>query len=474
MINDNKSPKARLRVRRFFLGSGRYRIPILFALALAASLSLSGGILFPNPLFTFDSSGILSTYGKVDPTNPFFRPLGTNGRTCNTCHLAGSAWSITPADVHAKFYATRGLEPIFRTNDGSNCPSADVSTPRARASAYSMLLNKAVLRISLQMPTSAEFQIIDIQDPYNCAETTTSNPAFFRRPLPSTNLGFLSAVMWDGRETVFGAVPGKSLNLEQSLENQAQDAITGHAQGAVPTAEQLAKITEFETRISTAQIFDVRAGDLTAKGAKGGPYALSQQKTYIGINDALGGDPTGAAFDPNVFTLYDSWKDANSPYRRAVARGEALFNTLPIPITGVAGLNDSLKLPVIMGTCTTCHDTPNAGNHSLSVPLGIGTTAYPAQPALDIAGLPVYTVQCYATGETMQVTDIGRAMISGKCADIGKVKGPVLRALAARAPYFHNGGARTLDDAVEFYNQRFSLSLTQQQKSDLVAFLRTL
>jgi len=474
MINDNKSLKVSLRVRSFFLGSAKYRLPILFGLALAASLSLSGGILFPNPLFTFDSSGILSTYGKVDVTNPFFRPLGTNGRTCNTCHIAGSAWSITPSDVHAKFNATNGLEPIFRTNDGSNCPSADVSTPRARASAYSMLLNKAVLRISLAMPTNAEFQIIDIQDPHNCPETTTSNPAFFRRPLPSTNLSFLSAVMWDGRETVFGAIPGKSLNLEQSLQNQAQDAVTGHAQGAVPSAEQLAKIAEFESRISTAQIFDVRAGMLDVKGAKGGPVALSHQNTYIGINDALGGDPNGVAFDSNVFTLYDSWKNSNSPHRQSVARGEELFNNLPIPITDVAGLNDALKQPVIMGTCTTCHDTPNAGSHSFSVPLGIGTTAYPAKPALDIAGLPVYTVQCIATGETVQVTDIGRAMISGKCADIGKMKGPVLRALAARAPYFHNGGAKTLDDAVEFYNQRFSLALTSQQKSDLVAFLRTL
>jgi len=473
MIN-NKVRAASLFVRKFFLGSPRYRLPILFGAALAASLSLSGGILFPNPLFTFDSSGILSTYGKVDVKNPFFRPLGTNGRTCNSCHLAGSAWSITPADVHAKFNATRGTDPIFRTNDGANCPSADVSTARVRASAYSMLLNKAVLRIALPMPENAEFQIIDIQDPYNCAETTTSNPAFYRRPLPSTNLGFLSAVMWDGRETVFGAIPGKSLNLEQSLENQAQDAITGHAQGAVPSADQLAKIAEFEKSIFTAQVFDVHAGDLTAKGAKGGPVVLSQQQMYIGINDALGGDPTGAPFDSNVFTLYDSWKDSHSPYRQSVARGETLFNTLPIPITDVGGLNDALKQPVIMGTCTTCHDTPNAGDHSLSVPLRIGTTAYPVQPALDIAGLPVYTVQCYATGETVQVTDIGRAMISGKCADIGKVKGPVLRALAARAPYFHNGGAKTLDDAVEFYNERFSLALTSQQKSDLVAFLRTL
>jgi cytochrome c peroxidase len=72
------------------------------------------------------------------------------------------------------------------------------------------------------------------------------------------------------------------------------------------------------------------------------------------------------------------------------------------------------------------------------------------------------------------VTDIGRAMISGKCADIGKVKGPILRGLAARAPYFHNGGAKTLDDVVEFYNQRFNLALSKQQKGDLVAFLRTL
>jgi cytochrome c peroxidase len=474
MINTSKLPNLSLSVRRFFLGSARQRLPILFGVALATSLTVSGGILFPNPLFTFDSSGVLSTYGKVDVTNPFFRPLGTNGRTCNTCHIAGSAWSITPADVHAKFNATNGLEPIFRTNDGANCPSADVSTPRARASAYSMLLNKAVLRISISVPTNAEFQIIDIQDPHNCAETTTTNPAFYRRPLPSTNLSFLSAVMWDGRETVFGSIPGKSLNLEQSLMNQAQDAVTGHAQGAIPTAQQLAKIAEFESRISTAQIVDLRAGMLDVKGAKGGPMALSQQNSYIGINDALGGDPTGAAFNPNVFTLYESWKDSTSPSRQSVARGEELFNNLPIPITDVAGLNDALKQPVIMGTCTTCHDTPNAGNHSLSVPLGIGTTAYPAQPALDVAGLPVYTVQCIATGETVQVTDIGRAMISGKCADIGKVKGPVLRALAARAPYFHNGGAKTLDDAVEFYNERFSLALTSQQKADLVAFLRTL
>jgi cytochrome c peroxidase len=65
-------------------------------------------------------------------------------------------------------------------------------------------------------------------------------------------------------------------------------------------------------------------------------------------------------------------------------------------------------------------------------------------------------------------------MISGKCADIGKLKGPVLRGLAGRAPYFHNGAAATLDDVVSFYDQRFGIGFTAQETKDLVAFLRTL
>jgi cytochrome c peroxidase len=63
-------------------------------------------------------------------------------------------------------------------------------------------------------------------------------------------------------------------------------------------------------------------------------------------------------------------------------------------------------------------------------------------------------------------------MVTGKWADIGKFKGPVLRALAARAPYFHNGSAATLEDVVEFYNSRFQIGFTPSEVSDLVAFLR--
>jgi cytochrome c peroxidase len=447
------------------------------ALVLLGSISLFGGKLLPNPLKTIDATGVLSTYGTnggIDITNPFFQNLGTNGRTCNSCHISSSGWTITPADVQAKFAATAGTDPIFRTNDGSNCPSADVSTVRARRSAYSQLLSKALIRVSVAVPSGAEFQIIGIRDPYNCPETTASAPALYRRPLPAANLKFLSTVMWDGRETVFPDATKKSIDLVQSLTNQATHATTGHAQGVAPTAQQLSQIVSFETELFTAQANDNKAGNLSSGGATGGPINLSNQNFFVGINDSLGGDPSGKSFTSEVFTLYKPWASSSSPYRQSVARGEELFNTFPIPISGVGGLNDALGQDPIMGTCTTCHDTPNAGNHSFSVPLAIGTTAYPVVSALDIFGLPVYTVQCIATGKTVQVSDLGRALISGKCADIGKVKGPVLRGLAARAPYFHNGAAATLGDAVEFYDQRFNLSLTPQQKADLVAFLQTL
>jgi cytochrome c peroxidase len=126
------------------------------------------------------------------------------------------------------------------------------------------------------------------------------------------------------------------------------------------------------------------------------------------------------------------------------------------------------------GFCGTCHDTPNVGNHSVKAPLNIGVADAGAKspPGLNISGLPVFKLECGS--DTFFVTDPGRALITGNCADIGKVKGPILRGLAARAPYFHNGSAARLEDVVNFYDQRFGIGFTDQQKQDLVNFLKTL
>jgi cytochrome c peroxidase len=46
--------------------------------------------------------------------------------------------------------------------------------------------------------------------------------------------------------------------------------------------------------------------------------------------------------------------------------------------------------------------------------------------------------------------------------------------LAAHAPYFSDGSAKTLDDVVGFYDKRFGIHFTAQEKADLVAFLNAL
>ena len=83
-------------------------------------------------------------------------------------------------------------------------------------------------------------------------------------------------------------------------------------------------------------------------------------------------------------------KATKTQSRASIARGQALFNSKPIQITGVAGLNDDLNLASIPGTCGTCHDSPNVGNHSVSAPLNIGVGD--VNSPLDVSYLPI----CYA------------------------------------------------------------------------------
>lgn len=426
-------------------------------------------------LFAFDNASgqarTFNTRGILNPDNPFFQVRGTNGRACVTCHQASDGWSITPAAVQNRFVESDGLDPIFRTNDGSNCELADISTREARETAFSLLLSRGLIRIGMDVPPGAEFVIDAVDDPYGCGGTLAS-ASMYRRPLPSTNLRFLSAIMWDGRES-----PG-NLSIRDGLLQQANDATRGHAQAFADLSDaDRQQIVDFELGLHTAQATDAAAHGLSAEQAKGGPIELSREPFFIGINDPLGQNPTGAAFNPRAFTLFDAWAPstiashaAYADARAAVARGQELFNTHPIAIAGVSGLNDELGAASIAGTCTTCHDAPNVGNHSVKAPLNIGLT----DADVRTPDMPLYTLRNTHTGEFAQTTDPGRAMVTGKWKDIGRFKGPILRGLAARAPYFHNGFAATLLDVVDFYDRRFSIGLTDAEKADLVAFLQAL
>jgi hypothetical protein len=249
------------------------------------------------------------------------------------------------------------------------------------------------------------------------------------------------------------------------------------------------------------------AGRLDAQGAYGGPEPLVSQPFFISSNSSVnplvpsleqpGGlnSPGDGKFSPAIFDTFSAWSASpyNSP-RAAIARGQAIFNSRAINITGVDGINDDAStgglvaggILAFRGTCGTCHDTSNVGNHSFPTPLDIGTgdptptSLFVNLGGLDITYLPIFVV-CktdpvtgLASSNCKTTTDLGQALIDGKFDHVGKIKGPILRGLSARAPYFHNGAAQTLLDAVRFYEHRFGLVLTAQEESDLVAFLSAL
>jgi cytochrome c peroxidase len=472
----------------------------------------------PNGIFFPNANGASETYsandGGIDLTGPFFQSMGTNGRSCGTCHQPSDGMSVSAANVDLRFLLTQGTDPIFRTVDGSNCDhDIDVSTVDGRRSAYSLLRTRGLIRIALAVPANADYQVTNVSNPYGCSETDTISQ--YRRPLPATNLRFLSAVMFDGRESspatgttkiVYSNYPS---SLQSDLAHQSVDATVDHAQGdgTRPTPAEQQEIVNFEMGLTTAQALGYNTGLLNAHGAEGGPLGFLNEPYFISMNSSVnfllpqleqpGGlvTPGDGQFTPVIFNTFDDWEKlpANDP-RAAVARGQAIFNSMPINITGVAGINDDVSagglvaggIPSLTGTCGTCHDTPNVGNHSFPTPLDIGTgDPNPANTSanlggLDISYLPKITV-CKtdpATGlptTTCKTTsDLGQALIDGNFDHVGKIKGPILRGLSARAPYFHNGSAQTLLDAVRFYESRFELKLTKQQESDLVAFLGSL
>lgn len=482
---------------------------------VVGQIAVSPGVPIPNLQPFTDPTGTIATYdtaGDIDTTNPFFQSLGikNNGRACVTCHQPSDAFGLSAAHAKLRFDLTGGTDPLFAAVDGANCPNATTGSEDER----SLILNEGLIRIGLPVPANAQFSIRAVHDPYGCAlfidpNTGKLTASVYRRPLPTTNLNFLSAVMFDGRETLapLNAPSTFQTNLVADLKHQAMDAANGHAQ-AFPqltlSDPSLLPIVNLELGFFTAQTADQSAGQLNALGANGGPQYLAGQPYYPGINDSL----IPPIFDPSVFTLYSAWQnlqgsptDPTVAARRAVAAGELLFNTFPLKITAVRGLNDNPAVAALLnttlpiasfpGTCTTCHDTPEVGNHSLPLPLDIGTSHSAKQERdaqiagsisqLSVANLPVFELSgCPDPQKPGQLlppfytSDPGKALITGACADINRIKGPILRGLAARAPLFHNGAAANLSQVVEFYNQRFQMNLTDQQKAQLLAFLQTL
>src|SRR5215510_8606030 len=204
------------RFARSSLRMGKRQRSIATAAALVAALAVVAAVngqdrgeiprmpFIPNGAVFLNPNGASQTYstigGGIDQTGPFFQSLGTNGRSCSSCHQPSDGMSVSAAHVQRRFLLTYGLDPIFRTVDGSNCNhDIDVSTLAGRSAAYSLLRTRGLIRVAIAVPANADYDVVRVDNPYGCGETDVIS--MYRRPLPATNLKFLSAVMFDGRES---------------------------------------------------------------------------------------------------------------------------------------------------------------------------------------------------------------------------------------------------------------------------------
>jgi hypothetical protein len=374
--------------------------------------------------------------GSIDRTNPFFQALGTNARSCETCHSAAQGWTMNSEVNGHLLKDSQGLDPLFNLVDQGTRPDADISTYDARVATFKDLtVKRGLTRFTRTLSPTAEFALTSVTDPYGWSDTTRYSG--FRRPTPTANESKASSTGWttandpltQARATVSGA----------SRLHEQRDLV------ANPLApETILAAGDFMFGVIAAQAVDNVAGRLDEDGARGGPAHLMAQEFFLGITA------------PKAFDLFDAWaayqgaSDAKGLARAAIYRGQELFNTT--------------------ARCSGCHNTPNVGGHNVVRFFNIGT----AEPPKCDPALPLLTVQHKVTGETRTVCDLGRAQTTGLWADIGKFRAPPLRALVPRAPYFHDGQAANLAEVIRHYDERFTLGLTGTQKHDLEAFLRAL
>jgi hypothetical protein len=379
----------------------------------------------PNP---GGEAATFNTSGSIDLTGEFFKVQGTNGQSCASCHIPENAWSINPGTLQRLFDETDGKHPVFNMRDADN-PNMDVSTTKARRAAFSMLLSRGVFRRGGPPLPNSEWELIAAEDPHGFA--SVNQLVHWRRSMPTINFPVGSVtVNWDAGSNVGKGQRAALVNLTNRL-------ITGALEGQPATPQVIDSIVDFESSLLTAQITVPGVGRLDSDGARGGAEELSKMSKVEGR-----------------FDLFDAWKGDPNPKRAQIARGQELFN----------GINVSQR------SCNVCHNTANNGTNFGNNLFDINTASVEARTP----DLPLYTFRNKQTGEVRRLTDAGLGNITGRWGHLGLFKTPTLRGLAARAPYFHNGIAATLEDVVRHYEKHFEFVFTDEERADLVAFLNAL
>jgi len=468
-------------------------------IAAGSRLTLPRDLEFDDPLGRL---GVLNASGPIDTaSHPFFEPIGSNGRACVTCHQPANAMSVSVESIRERWRTTQGRDPIFAAVDGSNNPSL----PQAAAASHSLLLNRGLFRVAMPWPPAGvapEFSIEVVSDPtgvnrdsvYGLASARPT-VSVFRRPRVVANLKYVTSP--DGLFNVkLGVLMDKdpdtgrpsSMNIMAdarvpSLSLQAQSAYRDHQGGSAPLSRsQLDRILAFENQIYVAQIWDTRGGSLVEPG---GPAALGPANVARHDIHVLNGPKTPGFHFFDMWLTPDAPTDARAAFRASVARGNDVFLNRRFWVKDVTHINSIGLANPAKRTCAVCHNAQTSGMDLAPGWVDLGTTNYPTWTESPVwsqsTELPVFKLTCRTDapphpflGRTIYTADPGRALVTGRCADIGAITMGQFRGLAARAPYFSNGSAKDLRELVDYYDRRFDMRLSGQEKQDLINFLGVL
>ena len=461
-------------------------------------------------LGVFNADGPLETEG-----HPFFEPIGENDRACITCHQPADGMSLSLQTIRERWEATEGKDPIFALIDGANCPNL----PQGEWASHSLLLEKGLFRIFLPWPPKAadgvtpiepEFTIEVVRDPGGCNldpvyGLNSDNPmiSVYRRPRVTANLKYVIQQRFGtgyfvgkpGEAAVRHPETGRPLNMNMmsdarqvTLRSQAVEAGITHLQMLERlTDEQLTAIEEFERQIYVAQVSRNGAGSLVEEG---GAAAFGPKNLMLGDAGVLGNNTTRW-----VFPMGDVWQapiaDADpeqAEMRESIRRGQEIFHFRTFWIRDSMHLNTVGLGNPTKRTCATCHGMHMTGLDSANGWMDIGTTNLPwaketpLNPWTDEEELmPLFKVTCNNDvpphpylGRVIYTQDPGRALISGKCNDVGTIVMQQFRGLAAREPFFSNGSAANIRELIDFYDRRYNIQFGEHERRDLENFLSSL
>jgi len=438
-------------------------------------------------------SGPATTDATDRRSSPFSEAFAhTNGRSCASCHVLADHGVLTPDHVAE---ADPG-DPLFARIDADD-PTA--ATPQFEHLAHGLV------RVTLNLPAR-----MDVIDSAGTVITRANRTLDVWRGVPTIeNVAITAPYQLDGR---IG-----------NLRDQAQAAISSHAQGPLEPIALLDDIARFEK----AQVSSPRAAFVVALAELGVPLAeipIPERALRLTAAQSRGRDvfdracshchgaaTTNTIVDRTVHDALFPQLAADGTVVYDIVDGKPVVRTVPRPhdeflnigfallsgygqIGALPMANADVELPRYRFRFYS-DDARTIPLVDLP-PIPRDAEGNPVQPPnlstpVDARGAPIVGP---SLAPEWFSSDPGRAIVTGDPEDFEAFDIPQLRGIAHTAPYMHDNSHATLGDVVDSYSRfvlpflpigmplqyqdsptsPFGESLTLDEKHDLVAYLNVL